>query len=419
MVATLNTDNKSTTKFDYTMLAVSDLKVETSENAKTGRVTVDNVIVQDEPIKPSGRFWTSLYARYGFNGSIFKYFTHAEVFERIAEKEANDRMRLCIERTDNGSGTPVNRLLAVSNPNRPLVVHDELQDLLGRNNAENISYSDGIVESTHMPRIGGNTFDISGDEFSNRFVMSTPIDGYGAPNIYLSLLRLICQNGMVGMSKVFRSSLTLGKGEDDVSPTLIRALDGFNSDDGYAALRQRMEAASNSWASVYESQKLYGLLVRLYGKNLVSDLGGTTPGGAKMINDLVNRPEDGFGEQQEAEEQVGSQMLIGFHRMTGDVSQLYGLANIDALSQKRQRTLPVKCTVYDLLNFATEAATHYAKPAGSRDLQAFVGSIISGEYDMENTKDGFSDFADFHIDRKLAAGVTGSAPSASEIAKLN
>ena len=46
--------------------------------------------------------------------------------------------------------------------------------------------------------------------------------------------------------------------------------------------------------------------------------------------------------------EAGSPIIAAFHRMTGDVSQIYGLANVDALSVKRQRTLPVNCTVYDL-----------------------------------------------------------------------
>jgi hypothetical protein len=31
-------------------------------------------------------------------------------------------------------------------------------------------------------------------------------------------------------------------------------------------------------------------------------------------------------------------MITAFHRMTGDLSQIYGLANVDALSVKRQRS---------------------------------------------------------------------------------
>jgi len=79
------------------------------------------------------------------------------------------------------------------------------------------------------------------------------------------------------------------------------------------------------------------------------------------------------------------------------------------LSAKRQRALPVKCTVYDAINYATEVATHYATPSGARLLNAWVGGTLGEEYDMEGTKDKFTDFAAFHIERKLSTGATGSA----------
>ena len=98
-------------------------------------------------------------------------------------------------------------------------------------------------------------------------------------------------------------------------------------------------------------------------------------------------------------------MITAFHRMTGDVSQIYGLANVDALSVKRQRTLPVNCTVYDLLNFVSEVATHHADDHGSRSSQAWLGTLISSEYDLEDSRDSFDDFQDFFLDRKLDGEV--------------
>jgi hypothetical protein len=35
-----------------------------------------------------------------------------------------------------------------------------------------------------------------------------------------------------------------------------------------------------------------------------------------------------------------------------------------------------------LLNFASEAATHHAGETGNRTLQAYIGELISGEYDL-------------------------------------
>jgi len=86
-----------------------------------------------------------------------------------------------------------------------------------------------------------------------------------------------------------------------------------------------------------------------------------------------------------------------FHRMTGNLNELYGLANLDALSTKRQRVLPARCRVYDLLNFASELGTHHSTTEGGRTLQAFIGSMISDEFDMEGTAETMTDFADFFV----------------------
>src|SRR5438445_155010 len=99
-----------------------------------------------------------------------------------------------------------------------------------------------------------------------RAVGRTALDGYGRPSVYLSLLRLVCSNGAVGYSPAFRSELSVGRGDDGVAFALTRVLDGFNNEDGYAALRQRFESAAKSWASVNEAQKLYKLLARLHGR---------------------------------------------------------------------------------------------------------------------------------------------------------
>jgi len=385
-------------RFDYAFTTVNALGVETEQDKRSGQPKVKAVLVHGEPLEPTERFWTSLYARYGFNGSMFKYFRHNEVLDRIAQVE-NDQLRVCIERDPE---TGHNRLLAVSNPTKPLVAYDDLMNTLGQYEGRDIIYADGVVESTHVPRTGANTFSICGDEFSNRFVISVPIDGYGLPNIYLSLLRHICSNGAVGYAKAFRSSLALGRGSDDVNYSVVRALDGFGNDEGFAALRQRFEAAGKSWASVYESQSLYKHLLKLLCQKHVG-----LDGASLAVEGRIQRfltadmaTETLAGDPNRLEE-MNSPVITAFHGMTGDVTRLYGLANPDALSVKRQRTLPIRAKVYDLLNFASEVATHHADEFGSRSSQAWLGSLISGEYDLENSCDSFDDFKDFFLERKL------------------
>jgi len=298
--------------------------------------------------------------------------------------------------------------MAVSNPTKPIVQHDELMETLDKYNGQSVDYASGEVYSTHSPRIGAANFDICGDTFSNRFVMATPVDGYGSPNFYLSLLRQVCANGMIGYAKAFRSSLNLGKGADDVMPTITRALDGFGDDEGFAALRQRMEAATESWASVHETTTLYKLLIKLHHNKSLTGIDRALAKGQTIKDWLADSKSAPLPVDDDQEAGIGSPIVSAFHQMTGDTNHLYGLANLDALSAKRQRTLPVRCTVYDSINFATEVATHYSTPAASRTLNSWVGSLISSEFDMEGTKEKFEDFTDFHVGAKIGAGMTGS-----------
>jgi hypothetical protein len=388
--------------FDYVVTNVDDLRFETKQNPKTGRPLVSAVLVQDERLKPTDRFWTSLFARYGINSSYFRYFDYPEVFSRISQVESKDRLRLCVERDQQKE---TGRLLAASSPDKPLVAFDDLMGTLSRYQEDGgVSYADGVVESSHTPRIGSNTFQVAGDDFSNRFVLCTPIDGYGLPAIYLSLLRIICENGAVGYARAFRTTLALGKASEDVTFSITRALEGFGNDEGYGALRQRFESAAKSWASVSESQNLYRELVRLHHQEQIG-WDGAALIGESGIAKAIRGDNQEMSALTDRREESRNPILTAFTGICGEPCQLYGLSNLDALSDKRQRTLPVKCRVLDLLNFATEVATHHATESGSRSCQAWLGSLIGGEYDLEDSCGSFGEFQDFFLDRRLNGEV--------------
>jgi hypothetical protein len=375
--------------FEYGTGTLKDLAIGTTVD-KHGKKSVHNVLIKGEPVRPSQRFWTSLQMRFAFSGNIFKFFTHEEVFNRISSVATNDRVSWCIERGEDGKGTA----LAITNPKAALIKHDELNDLLSQYDAENVAYDNGCLRSTHRPRVS-NSYAISGDEFQNRFTIATPIDGFGRPSVYLTLLRLICTNGAIGFSKTFRSELNVGRGDDGVHFALTRVLEGFNNEEGFAALRQRFESAANSWASVNEANRLYKTLIRLHHRKEVK--------GHSVL------PTEGSDGAETAYR--GLPVLRAFHQMTGDLSQMYGLANLDTLSIKRQRTLPAACKVYDLLNFASEVATHHATAQGNRSMQAFIGDLVSNEYDLEGTGDHMGDWRDFFINNKATADTVASMNS--------
>lgn len=334
---------------------VSDFKVRYDRDDNSNvRFTALNF--NGEDLKPTRRFWRSFFQRFRISENVFRYFEPTEVFTRISQRAANHRIRFCIER--NADKPP--RLLSATTPGRPMIHFDEVQDLVEEYDGTDVEYSNGVIISTHMPRSGAGQFEIGGDQFEHRFLMETPVDGFGHPRIHLSFLRMVCTNGMVGYSKAFRSDISLGK---DIRHCIVRALESYDNGEGYAALRQRFESAQTSWASIRECLQLYQAISRV-----------------KLQGD--RKPQG---------------LLDDFRQMTGNLHMLYGLANLDAISSKRQRILPARCRIYDLLNFASEVGTHYATAEGNKAMQAFVGGLISDEYDMEGTAESTTEFSDFFM----------------------
>ncbi len=255
-------------RFQYGTARIKDLTVRVDRNI-SGRTRVTELLLNDEPVFATDRFWNSLHLRFGFTSNIFRYFTHEEVFNRISTVAPNDRIRWCLERDEKGNG----QLLAVTNPTSGLIEYDDLVGLLERYGASDIGYSKGIVSSRHAPRLNV-PFQLAGDGFENRFLLDVPIDGYGRPAVYLSLLRLVCSNGAVGYGPAFRSELGIGRGDDGIGFALTRVLEGFNNEDGFAALRQRFESSAHSWASVNEAVKLYKTLARQFNGGQIHAGGG-------------------------------------------------------------------------------------------------------------------------------------------------
>lgn len=314
------------------------------------------VDIDGQHCRISGRFWKSVFARYRFGSSTFRYFRPEEVFQRICAVSRDDRLRVMVEHRR--SGPPV--ALAVSKPTDRLVTIDDIRDLARSHGARQSHYDAGVVSCTFTPKSGEQALAIGTDQFANRFTLDVPIDGYGGPRIHVALMRLLCSNGAVGYHRAFCSEVPASK-----SPrhTLQRAIECFDHADGFAAIRERFLASQSSWASVREAHTLYRQMVKVK---------AVDP--ARKIRALED-----------------------FDRITGRIQEFYGLTNLDTLPVRRQRLLPVKCRVYDLLNFASEVATHVAQPAESRLLQSWIGGTLAEEYDLEGTAEQAGEFADLLI----------------------
>ena len=348
------------TLVEYGRVKLEDICVRIANGKAEEEPTVECVEINDESLRPSTRFWNSFFSHFGISSSIFRYYSHAEVFSRIAKRSKDSTIRYCVDRRRGRRGA---RLLAITRPGKPLITYTATMQLLQKHRVSDYHFDrNGIVTSEHVPLSGDRWHTIGSDRFAHRYRLRVPIDGFGRPRIHLMVFREVCSNGLVGFAPAFRSELA---GGDNIAFTVDRALASFDNGDGYSALKQRLEMAQKSWASVHEANKLY---------RVISSLRGS-------------------GDIREAD------VLTQFHGVTGDISKLYGIASADCLSAKQQETLPCDCRVMDLLNFASELGTHHASPSGGEKLDVYCGSLLSRLYDLEGTAENVTSFADFFGDR--------------------
>lgn len=312
--------------------------------------------INGESYEATDRFWNSLFSRFSISNSVFRYFDHAEVFKRISLRlDEKAKLRFCVE--NNGKDK---KILAISTPGTPgaVIEHDGIMRLLQKQGGDQIEYNHGMLKARFRPASGLACYKIGGDDFRNSLQLEVPIDGYGKPKIYLELIRQICSNGAVGIGEAFRSEINIG---NDPYYSIAHTLDSYDNDQGFAAFQSKFESSQKSWASMQEAYALQQVLVT---------------------------------------SKVGRDHLKDFHKLTGDLPVIYGLSNIGAIPLKRQSVLPTKAKVYDLINFATELATHKAPVEEKGRLQGFVGTLISTPFDLENSSDKVVDFKDFFTDAK-------------------
>lgn len=450
-------------------MKLSDIKLE-RQTCELGDIKVDKDLtftLFDQEIVPDERFFTSLYSRFGISGRFFNFFDHHEVFQRIKERsDKGDTIQVTLDTTNE---TPV--LLSLcnskwelpemgaienalklgginidsfkadikmdrrstqdvqkaaryeSNPNgnnnrRASVNHNnsghgntlafegafghasEVSADMMLNDIHDITYSRGVIRVLAMPR-ANNDFDINGDRFLGRYVLDIPIDGYGSPSIYLAMLRQVCTNLSVGLTKTFKSCLNLNKARDYVE-AVGRAMESFNDDEGYDIIRDRFTKAGQSWASINEMQQVYQALINMHNKGFVEQPDGT------LITGSTTTSDDGKVTVSDYNP-ISSPILRRYRHLLGDMTKMYGIANLDAIPTRRKQVLPTKCTVYDLLNFMTEVGTHWTNIEGQRRMQGLVGTFLANkEYDLEGSAVKFADHEEmFLADPKTkAAAIT-------------
>ena len=264
------------------------------------------------------------------------------------------------------------QLLAISDPSKEIIHWENAMNLLELKGAMGVSYNAGVITSTHalpneVPLLIGD------EDFKQRITVCTPIDGYGSPSVYLALLRQVCANGLVAMSKAFKTVIKTGKkarggnrhrNPDPIEFALERMFDSFSNDEGFDALVRRIEASRRAYMSVREFHNAQKILCAL-----------KTDATGEGIDKLI-RPE-----------------VRAFSRQAGDLHIKYGLTHLQEMTDRQMGLLPTDMTVYEAFNFLTELATHKLNLKDQKEavvatrIQGFIGQKISRAFDLEGTID--------------------------------
>ncbi len=360
---------------------LNEYKVEFTKDPKTFKTRKDadshTLLVHPDgrKFKVASKFFDSFSNTFRLGRSVFEWYTPNEVFGRIAEVKKTP-VRVTVEnfatpkKTDNGEvhGTA----LTVTLPSKPILRPEDINDLITKNGGHDVMYSNGVVAATFdTPFPITYTIGKEDSAFESKFYIEFPVDAYVLPASYLMLLRKVCTNGAVAKTKAFRTEFSLGKDDTDLNAVLDRAISSFNNEEGYHSFNQRIQAASRSWASLRETLELHKSIIR----------------GGQLENwELKKRRE----------------IAENLNRVTGNPMLLYGIISGNEPSLRQSSVMPVKATMYELINFATEVATHHMKQLHAKScIYGWVGDTIVDDFDLDNSVETNPDFTAFMIDQTI------------------
>lgn len=340
-------------EIEYKSVKLENINLRVVRSSKQKRSI--RMSIEGQPVEYTERFSTSLAMNLGFPKSVFNLFEPDEVFQRIHERTQIEKLSIALHHKKDGNLTKIIALGTSLNP-RPVVTTETIDKLHEVCAPIERSYNNGIIQSTYEMKMG-KSLNIRGNDFNARFVLETPIDGFGPSSAYLALLRLICKNGMVAISPAFRTRLAMSNkaGVDNIK-LLRRFCETFSCDEGFDVLGQRLQSAASSPASLDEILKLHNVLSQFHEFDIVREL--------ESSSNL----------------------------------QRYGIISLVSLNEKQRRICPTNNTVYDLMNIATEAATHkVSDPRCTNSLHAYVGTLLSHPYDLEGTLSGSEEPQDIFL----------------------
>lgn len=292
-----------------------------------------------EKFKLTPRFHKSLASELGVPYGVFGLFRPEEVMQRAAEVRPDLKLRVTLDRRT-GEALGVAERKGV-----PLPVRYVANTLRDDNRLREISYKDGVITARLAM---DEAWSVPNDsEYDIHVQCRIPVDGVGSPYMTLATLRHVCTNGAVAEAPIFRTKMEI---KDNDGSHFARLLKSFSNPQGVELLQERMISAAETKASVGEFYALETAIRKV------------VPTGHDQLA-LCDR----------------------LHEMANNPCVRYGVTELAKIGQKKRGLLPVDCSVSDLLNFASELATHHQDVVSDlKPLHAYTGTLLSRGYDLED-----------------------------------
>ena len=302
--------------------------------------------------KMSDRFYKTLASELGIPFGVFGFFSPLEVMTRAAEKEPDLPLRVTVD-------TEQRQVLGLTqNKGLPMPVKYIENVLHEDRRLQEIEYGNGMLSA--MLDLD-DPWDVPNDStYHVRVRCRVPVDGVGMPDMSLATLRQVCSNGAVAETSLFRTKMEI---KDNSGEHFRRLLTSFSNPSGVEMLQERMCTAAGTKASVGEVVLLEGLIRRSV---------------ANTRNQML--------------------LLERLYAIAEEPCVRYGVTDLATIGQKKRPLLPVGCSVADLLNFASELATHHRellKPDSS--IHSFAGTLLAKDFDLEDLYPNASRTSSFYL----------------------
>ena len=302
--------------------------------------------------KLSDRFYKTLAAELGIPYGVFGFFTPLEVMTRAAEKEPDLPLRVTVD-TEKGLALGLTPDKGLPMPVKYIehVLHDDRR-------LREVEYGNGVLSA--MLDLD-DPWEVPNDStYHVRVRCRVPVDGVGMPDMSLATWRQVCSNGAVAETSLFRTKMEI---KDNSGEHFRRLLTSFSNPSGVEMLQSKMCTAAGTKASVGEVVLLEGLIRRSV---------------ANTRNQMLLRER--------------------LYELAENPCVRYGVTDLSNIGMKKRALLPVGCSVADLLNFASELATHHSdllKPEST--LQTFAGTVLSKGFDLEDLYPNARRTSDFYL----------------------